>query len=1025
MRVGQIRAIVVAFFLTLGPAIPLFSQDRLEISEFLAINDRGLDDEDRDEEDWIEIHNAGSGPANLEGWYLTDRADNLTMWQFPSVIIEADGYLVVFASGKDRRDPAGTLHTNFRLSGAGEYLALVHPDGVTVASAFAPTFPVQAPDVSYGLSGATTETVLLASGAPARAFVPPNGSLEQRLLPDDPRPWTREDFDDSYWPAGKTGVGFGYAGQIGLDVSAMRGVNETVYVRIPFVVEDPSVIRSLTLRMRFNDGMIAYINGREVARDNAPELETETWNSGATASWPNSRTVPPKDFPIRRFDFLHVGTNVLAIQGLNFGLTSADLLVHPELIAAVAETEPLYRYFPAPTPGRPNDAGVEVLGPIIRDPDYHPKTVTVRDGIQITARIAPSFAPVASARLHYRVMFNAEVTVSLLDDGKSGDEGAGDGIYGARIPSGGFTPGQMVRWYLTATDSAGRVSRYPAYLDPLNSPQYCGTVVADPSLTSPLPVLHWFIENPNAANSDTGTRCAIAYGGEFYDNIWINLHGQSSRGFPKKSYDIDFNRGHNFRWAPGQPRVGDINLMTTFPDKAQMRNILAYDTYRDAGCVYHWVFAVRVQQNAAFWGTAHLMENGDKDWLIRLGANTEGALYKMYNTFTEAGHATTGAEKKTRKHEDNADLLALFQGLSLSGDALRRYLYDNVDIAQVVNFLATRAMTGDTDCCHKNYYFYRDTGRSNEWQMWPWDVDLSFGRRWNSAQTYWNHVLDVATPLFTGNNNRLPQSIFNTPELRQMYLRRVRTLMDELLKPGPTAVIKPAPSPTPGPTPRPRNVAAVVPLYSVAADAGATQYYEPRIDELAAQIAADAALDNAKWNSHAWGNGSTAPSYPQPYPDAVAELRDSYLPERRRQLFDRLISGASELPNAQPAGTVLLFGATDTKPLSGNLNEQYIQLLNPNAFAVDISGWSLTLGSDAPRQIFPFRGGTVIPASGTLYVAANRVAFRARRFPPTGGEALFIVGDFTGPLATAGETLELTDRQGAKVASTVTRSSSR
>ena len=93
-----------------------------------------------------------------------------------------------------------------------------------------------------------------------------------------------------------------------------------------------------------------------------------------------------------------------------------------------------------------------------------------------------------------------------------------------------------------------------------------------------------------------------------------------------------------------------------------------------------------------------------------MGLNPEGALYKMYNTFTSPSHANSEVEKKTRQTEDNADLLALYNGVSLSGEARRRYLYDNVDVAQVVNFLAARVLTGDTDCCHKNYYFYRDTG---------------------------------------------------------------------------------------------------------------------------------------------------------------------------------------------------------------------------------------------------------------------------------------------------------------------------
>jgi spore coat protein CotH len=99
----------------------------------------------------------------------------------------------------------------------------------------------------------------------------------------------------------------------------------------------------------------------------------------------------------------------------------------------------------------------------------------------------------------------------------------------------------------------------------------------------------------------------------------------------------------------------------------------------------------------------------------------------------------------------------LFNGISLSGEPLRQYLYDNVDVAQVVNFLAARVLTGDVDCCHKNYYVYRDTNRSGEWQMWPWDVDLSFGRVWTSSMTYWDQTLNFNTSLFTGNNNRLPQ----------------------------------------------------------------------------------------------------------------------------------------------------------------------------------------------------------------------------------------------------------------------------
>jgi hypothetical protein len=979
----------ILILLVLEPSVLSGSQERLQISEFLAINEHGLDDEDRNESDWIEIHNVGSSTASLEGWYLTDKADNLTKWKFPTVTLGPDSYLVVFASGKDRRDPAGELHTNFRLSGAGEYLAMVRPDGVTVAWEFAPVYPIQAPDVSYGLYESTSPKTLLAQGAPARAFVPLNDALEPRPLSDSPRPWTLEEFDDSTWLSGATGIGYGFSRQVGLNVAAMRDVNRTVYVRVPFVVDDPSTLRALTLHTWFDDGMIAYINGHEVARYNAPAPGMETWSSGAPDIWPITRFVYPMDFAIGHFDFLHVGTNVLAVQGLNCDVNDPDLLIDPELVATVADTAPVCRYFPTPTPGEANGDGMENLGLIISDENHYPLTPTANDNLQITARITSTTDPVALAQLHFQVMFNAEVTTPFLDDGKSGDGAKGDGIFGARIPAKAFKPGQMVRWYILAIDTGGYAVRFPAYLDPLNSPQYSGTVVADPSLTSPLPVLHWFIQNPGASDSDAGTRCAMAYDGEFYDNIGIYIHGQSSRSFPKKSYNVDFNAGHHFRWAPGQPRVGNLNLMSTYADKAQMRNILAYETYRDADCAYHWVFPVRVQQNGTFWGTAHMMENGDKDWLVRMGLNADGALYKMYNTFTSPSNATSGVEKKTRKDEDNADLLALFNGITLSGEARRRYLYDNVDVAQVVNFLAARILTGDVDCCHKNYYFYRDSGRSNEWQMWPWDVDLSFGRVWNSSQTYWDQRLITNTALFVGNNNRMPQAIFDTPELRQMYLRRIRTLMDELLKPTGTPASE--------------------------------LYYEPRIDALAAALAPDAALDATKWGSNAWGNGSTAPCCPQSLPQAVAELKNTYLPERRRQLFIRLAPGANEIPGPQQAGTVILFGAVETSPASGNADEQYIQLLNPNGSAVDISGWVLRAGVGAQAHLFTFRGGTVIPAGGMLYVAASRPAFRARRIFPTGGQALFVTGDTARRLAAHGETIELTDQAGTKIDSTTAR----
>src|SRR5687767_9501321 len=102
------------------------------ISEILAENDGLVRDGDGDTPDWIEIHNSGDTAVNLVGWHLTDDPALLTKWTFPSVTISSGGYLLVFASGKDRAVAGAELHANFQLQNGGEYLALVQPNG-TVA----------------------------------------------------------------------------------------------------------------------------------------------------------------------------------------------------------------------------------------------------------------------------------------------------------------------------------------------------------------------------------------------------------------------------------------------------------------------------------------------------------------------------------------------------------------------------------------------------------------------------------------------------------------------------------------------------------------------------------------------------------------------------------------------------------------------------------------------------------------------------------------------------------------------------
>ncbi len=144
MRAAHFRSLLLAG-LTLVLARSLFGQ--IAISEFMASGNTVIADEDGDYPDWIEIHNGGTNILDLNGWFLTDNSSQLTKWRFPSTTLAANTNLIVYASGKDRTSPR--LHANFSLDADGEYLALVAPDGTTVASQFAPA--QQYPGYSYGV----------------------------------------------------------------------------------------------------------------------------------------------------------------------------------------------------------------------------------------------------------------------------------------------------------------------------------------------------------------------------------------------------------------------------------------------------------------------------------------------------------------------------------------------------------------------------------------------------------------------------------------------------------------------------------------------------------------------------------------------------------------------------------------------------------------------------------------------------------------------------------------------------------
>lgn len=343
------------------------------ITEFCASNQNLLEDEDGSNSDWVEIYNPDPNPVDLTNWYLTDNANNKVKWQFPATTIPGGGYLIVFASDKNRRTPGAELHTSFALSAGGEYLGLIKSDGVTVASEYAPSFPAQVGDITYGIPSNLENRSFIASNAPCHWIVPTSAS-------NPASNWKDINYTPSGWTSSPMGVGYdkdtggtNYLPSIGssgnIYSATIAANNASCYVRIPFDVEAGTTVANLKLRAKYDDGIAVWLNGQPVTVSGAHLKRlaptTLTWNSNATGNRLDSASATFEDFDIsENLGSLVGGTNVLTIQVMNTTVDSTDQLLQVELSGDVVipGPTPAPGYFATATPGarNPGPAGLVI-----------------------------------------------------------------------------------------------------------------------------------------------------------------------------------------------------------------------------------------------------------------------------------------------------------------------------------------------------------------------------------------------------------------------------------------------------------------------------------------------------------------------------------------------------------------------------------------------------------------------------------------------------------------------------------------
>ncbi len=1076
------------------------------ISEFMARNEDTIQDRDGDTPDWLEVFNPTAEAIDLNGYWLTDDPGDLTGWRMPSVTLEPGGYRMIFASGKDRSEPDGELHADFKLDRDAEYLALIAPDGQTVVHEFSPEYPEQVADIAYGVAPDVEGTTLLDANSQVTYLVPTDNGVQQN--------WILTEFDDAGWKSGPNGLGFdtggtedapmaraitnleplGYwrfeetsgelADNLGSAGDALDGVYEktpgrtaqgpglaevlfefddnnsatkfngrnefvstqasplsnlseftmmglispeataprlglfgqndaiefgfldsstlqvwtagggslevgyafpadewhhlavvgdgdalsiyidgvpagrggtatqnygsseslfnigggsifdederfldgsidevaifdkaltseqianlmgrsdqgpadtntqfsdlfktdlladlsgkgsSLYVRLPFQVDDPSRFNQLVMDVSYDDGFVAYLNGSEVARRNAPGEDDVLlpYDAVAARTRADHLAVVTESIDISNgLGAMLGGDNVLSIHALNGASDNPDLLLRPELTANIVTVDPTrHGYLTTPTPGKNNNPISENLGPIVVESSHSPHEPTTEQSIVVAAEVVPTLQDVASVELIYRVMFGDEVTIAMADNGAGPDQVANDGIYAATIPGGIAEPGEMIRWYVRATDTdtnAGRLPTFEFNEGENQSPEYMGAVVTEPTLSSGIPILQWFVEDERQAGNDRGTRASIYYNSEFYDNVYVRARGGSTQGNAKTNFKFDF-KGEQFRFDPQYARVEEFNLNSTASDKAYLRQSLAFDAYSAVGSPGPISFPMHVQRNNEFYGVFAFIEEPDEELLKREGLDPNGALYKHYNEFT----AASGSRKKTRKEEGNSDLDTFIRDINAlrrdGGEELHNYLLDNVDLPRTLNYLVATVLIHQNDNPHKNHYLYRDSDGTGEWTFMPWDHDLTWGSNWvgtSYSDVIYADVDEITFGPRPGHNlafiqpshpfvnaenhrewnnhwNRLMDALLMDPVIQQMYLRRLRTAMDELLgEPGTT-----------------------------------DSYFDQKWLDYVPLMSEDAAMDKERWRQF---------GQDQSFEEAVNIVRTEYMEVRRQHLY--------------------------------------------------------------------------------------------------------------------------------------------
>jgi spore coat protein H len=448
---------------------------------------------------------------------------------------------------------------------------------------------------------------------------------------------------------------------------------------------------------------------------------------------------------------------------------------------------------PAGTPGRQNDNYSTNLPPQVEAVEMVPKAPSPGEPVKVTAKVADT-SGLKGATLLYRLAGpgheSEEKSVPMTR--LSGDEHAG--VYEATIEA--QPPGQLVRFRIKATGSSGAERLAPSANEPRPAYSYFAfTNTVHATVPQAFAVNIGRIDRGPPHNQPNPVRRPLALRGK---GAFLYVPAD---GGPPETYDYVHLRtrsgGYKVHFQKDRPLKGltGINLIVEGPLRWILAEPLSYVLYQKAGVPCPITDHVRLSMDGRLLGVHLLIEQPNKEFLLRNGLDDSGNLYKLiwYGQGIVGQH-----EKKTNPHGSYSDLTELIAGLNrTSGAAQWAFIEQHFNVEECINYYAVNMCIQNWDGFFNNYFAYHDTGKTGKWEIYPWDEDKTWGDYDGASSRYdWyempltfgmkgdrssNDTARYGTGFFGGVSWWRPPGYFSgpllaNPEFRKRFLALVQEL---------------------------------------------------------------------------------------------------------------------------------------------------------------------------------------------------------------------------------------------------------